>query len=156
VGEVRIRTGNIDDIEAILRVQRGAVEAPEWGEAVWRTLTMETPHEGNLRCVLVAEIDGAVAGFAALGGVGDIAEIESVVVDVSVRGQGIGTALCREIMRWAGEHGAVAMELEVRESNVAARRMYARLGFVEQGSRKGYYRAPAEDAVLMAVPLTMR
>jgi [ribosomal protein S18]-alanine N-acetyltransferase len=37
----------------------------------------------------------------------------------------------------------------VRESNVAGRRLYASRGFEEVGRRKGYYRRPAEDAVVL-------
>jgi ribosomal-protein-alanine N-acetyltransferase len=42
-----------------------------------------------------------------------------------------------------------AIELEVRAGNLAALTLYRRFGFVEVGRRKGYYRDPAEDAVLM-------
>ncbi len=56
-------------------------------------------------------------------------------------------------MQWVCESGAEAMQLEVRASNGAAIGLYQRLGFVEQGRRKGYYSAPAEDAVLMGVAM---
>jgi len=44
--------------------------------------------------------------------------------------------------------------LEVRDSNLAARRLYQQLGFQETGRRKGYYQPLAmmtksEDAVIM-------
>jgi len=38
--------------------------------------------------------------------------------------------------------------LEVRASNLAARKLYERVGFIEAGSRPRYYRDPAEDAVV--------
>lgn len=41
-----------------------------------------------------------------------------------------------------------AVFLEVRESNMAARRLYEKLGFAETGRRRGYYANPPEDAVL--------
>jgi ribosomal-protein-alanine N-acetyltransferase len=74
-------------------------------------------------------------------------------VVVESRGMGVGKALCGAAMKWAAEQGAEMMELEVRASNVVARRMYAGLGFVEQGLRRGYYRDPVEDAVLMSARL---
>jgi ribosomal-protein-alanine N-acetyltransferase len=45
------------------------------------------------------------------------------------------------------------MELEVRSANLFPRQLYTSLGFVQQGIRKRYYRAPTDDAVLMSVDL---
>jgi len=39
--------------------------------------------------------------------------------------------------------------LEVRESNDAARGLYGSRGFSEIGRRRGYYRRPVEDALVM-------
>jgi ribosomal-protein-alanine N-acetyltransferase len=147
-----IRVAEAGDVAGILRVEQGCEEAPQWGERVWSGLLED---RGELRCVMVAE-DAGVVGFVLVGGVAGAAEIESVAVEVEARGQGIGKSLCLAAMRWAEERGAAAMELEVRASNAVARRMYAGLGFVEQGVRKGYYSGPVEDAVLMAAVLTSR
>jgi ribosomal-protein-alanine N-acetyltransferase len=45
--------------------------------------------------------------------------------------------------------GASVALLEVRESNAAARTLYARWGFTVAGRRKRYYSHPTEDALLM-------
>lgn len=55
--------------------------------------------------------------------------IEDVVVDESVRGQGIGEALTREAIRLAIEYGAGAVDLTSRPSREAANRLYRRMGF---------------------------
>jgi len=39
--------------------------------------------------------------------------------------------------------------LEVRESNLAARKLYEKLGFSEEGRRSNYYHEPREDAMLL-------
>ena len=49
--------------------------------------------------------------------------------------------------------GARAAYLEVRASNGVALALYARFGFREVGRRRGYYRRPVEDAVVMRAPL---
>ncbi len=47
------------------------------------------------------------------------------------------------------DRGARAVWLEVRLSNAAARAMYQRRGFVAAGVRRGYYRLPPEDALVL-------
>jgi ribosomal-protein-alanine N-acetyltransferase len=46
--------------------------------------------------------------------------------------------------------------LEVRESNLPARRLYEKHGFHETGRRRGYYQNPAEDAILYVRDLMSR
>ena len=74
-----------------------------------------------------------------------------VVVDR--RGRGVGTALMREAMRWAGDHGVERVELTVYPHNDAAMALYRRFGFEQEGrlvrhAKKSY---GYEDEILMAV-----
>ena len=55
--------------------------------------------------------------------------LEIVYVRPAARGRGLGIELMREIARRAHDAGAEMLELEVLESNHAARRLYERLGF---------------------------
>jgi [ribosomal protein S18]-alanine N-acetyltransferase len=144
----------VRDLAAVLEVERISVEAPQWGEALWRKLLEDK--STRLRRLVVAEAELGIVGYVVTGGVAETAEIESVAVDATARRQGIGKALCCDAMRWAAAQGAVTMELEVRASSKVAQRMYASLGFIEQGTRRAYYEAPSEDAVLMAAMLTGR
>ena len=54
------------------------------------------------------------------------------------------------IANWEKLAGS-ALLLEVRESNAAARALYTKHGLREVGRRRGYYRDPAEEAVLYAL-----
>ena len=45
------------------------------------------------------------------------------------------------------------MELEVRAGSAGAIGLYEGLGFVGVGRRRGYYRDPVDDAVLMRLDL---
>ena len=45
--------------------------------------------------------------------------------------------------------GARRATLEVRASNVGARRLYERLGFYMAGTRRNYYTSPVEDALIL-------
>lgn len=85
----------------------------------------------------VVEIDGKPAGMAVLY-VQNYEKLGhqclfAIVVDRDYRGQGMGTALMRHIMREAKEtFGIKLLHLEVYEGNPAYR-LYERLGFVEFG-----------------------
>lgn len=66
----------------------------------------------------------------------------------------------RHLLDWLAEQarcrGLEAIWLEVRASNVAARRLYAACGYAECGKRRAYYPAGhslREDAVLMSLVL---
>ena len=150
MSDVRMRSYSPHDIPAILALERACAEAPQWGESFWRG---GFPGDAALRGVFIAEIDEQVCGYSVVAIAVDIGELQSVVVNQSVRRSGVGRALCMRAMEWARDRGAKSVELEVRESNGAALALYRALGFVEQGKRRKYYRGPEEDAVLMATNL---
>jgi ribosomal-protein-alanine N-acetyltransferase len=98
----------------------------------------------------VAEEAGAVRGYLVARTAGDEAEVLDVAVDPAVRGRGIGRALLADALRGLGERGARRAYLEVRESNTVALRLYQSMGFRPVGRRRGYYRQPTEDALVLA------
>jgi ribosomal-protein-alanine N-acetyltransferase len=75
-------------------------------------------------------------------------EIENIVVAEDVRRQGIGRVLLHAVMTAAQGEQAERIILEVRESNLAARRLYESAGFSQCGTRLRYYGAPEEAAIL--------
>jgi ribosomal-protein-alanine N-acetyltransferase len=56
-------------------------------------------------------------------------------------------------MHYARLKGTKTMTLEARVSNVIARSLYKKLGFLEGGIRKNYYSDNQEDAIVMWVKL---
>jgi ribosomal-protein-alanine N-acetyltransferase len=146
-----IRAADMDDLQAILGLQGKYPQVVDWSETVWMGMLQEdhTPQRG----VWLAECESLIAGLVILAVAGDVAEFEMVLVDESMRGRGLGRALCETAMRRAVAQGARQIDLEVRESNKAARRLYESLGFEVQGKRPNYYHHPSEDAVLMGVTL---
>ena len=52
-------------------------------------------------------------------------------------------------MAEARRQGAEFLSLEVRPSNLAAVGLYTKLGFVQEGRRRNFYRDPTEDALLL-------
>jgi [ribosomal protein S18]-alanine N-acetyltransferase len=77
------------------------------------------------------------------------AELESVAVAPAARREGVGKALCEEVFAWCKREGAKEISLEVRSQNAAAIALYRSLGFEAAGVRRGYYRDPEDDAILM-------
>jgi ribosomal-protein-alanine N-acetyltransferase len=147
-----MRRAEVEDLEKILNLQRGMPEAPQWSEAVWRSIVAQEL-AGPARAAFVAESSERVAGFVVASCVGGVAELESVGVAQTERRKGMGRALCVRAISWAEEQAAAVVELEVRAGSAGARALYRSLGFEEQGMRRKYYREPEEDAVIMALRL---
>ncbi len=97
----------------------------------------------------VAEDDDGIAGYSVLWMAGEECELANLAVDPARRGAGIGTMLLDAALEEAHAEGALVIFLEVRASNEAAQRMYASRRFHEVGRRKGYYKNPTEDALVL-------
>ncbi len=127
---VTIRAATAEDFAAIARIQAASPEAAQW-----------TPAE-----CLVACLDQELAGFLVFRKT-DVTELEvlNLAVLPQFRRHGIG----RRIMQFmlAGHRGDVF--LEVRESNMTARKFYESIGFREISRRKEYYKNPVESGIVM-------
>jgi [ribosomal protein S18]-alanine N-acetyltransferase len=104
--------------------------------------------------VFVAEQGGSIVGYAVGRAALDQGEILNLGVTLQARRRGIGAALVRRLLAAFASSGAREAFLEVRESNFAAQRLYESFGFTDVGRRRGYYRRPVEDAVILraAIP----
>jgi ribosomal-protein-alanine N-acetyltransferase len=149
----KIRRAEAADRQRLVAVEALCRELTAWPEASWDAVF--SSDEGGLmrRAAWLAEDDEAAAGFVVVALIGDVAEVEALGVVPARRRQRIARALVVAGFEWAGREGAARMRLEVRESNAAAIALYASLGFEQQGVRRGYYREPDEDAVLMSLAL---
>lgn len=76
-------------------------------------------------------------------------EIYRIAVDERYRRRGVGYRLLSYALKTEKGRGLECTYLEVRKSNIAARRLYSAYGFRVIGERRGYYKNPTEDAVLM-------
>lgn len=149
-GPVAVRPMTRRDLRAVHRIEQ-ASQARPWSLSMFA---------GELdpaldRTYLVATVDGRVAGFGGLLYVLPDAHVTTIAVDPRRRRGGVGSVLLLHLVRAAIAHGATALTLEVRVSNVAAQGLYRRFGFAPAGARKAYYPAeggaPAEDALVMWV-----
>ncbi len=88
-------------------------------------------------------------GYANLRILAGEGEIERIAVDQAMRRRGIGRKLMEAMAEFSGKEGVGDMTLEVREGNLAARKLYESFGFAEEGRRRDYYRNPTEDALIL-------
>ena len=90
-----------------------------------------------------------IAGFMGTWYMVDQAHIVSVCVRRSHRGRGLGELLLIGAIEHAVAQNATVLTLEVRPSNVIARNLYKKYGFIDCGLRKSYYSDNREDAIIM-------
>lgn len=76
-------------------------------------------------------------------------QISNIAVHPDFRQRGIGERSLRQILNEAARKSVRFAFLEVRPSNSVARALYEKLGFEVLGIRRGYYRNPPEDALVM-------
>lgn len=81
-------------------------------------------------------------------------QISNIAISPDYRQLGVGEGVLRKVLPEMCHKGAEFVFLEVRPSNLAARRLYEKLGFTILGLRKEYYRSPSEDAIVMGKSLS--
>ena len=102
---------------------------------------------------LVAERGGGVAGYLAATLVPPHAELQNLGTAPEQQRAGVARALLDELIDTCRARGVRELGLEVRASNAAAQALYRTHGFRLVGLRRGYYRRPEEDALLMSLRL---
>ena len=144
-----VRAANPDDIPKILLVERSASSAAHWTDAAYEAIFWPTAPP---RIALVAEtLERRLSGFVIARIAAGECELENIAVHPTEVRQGIGSTLLQRFLDAARAQGIHRILLEVRESNLAARRLYEKLGFDCDGERSAYYQNPDEKAVLYSL-----
>ena len=163
--EVCVRRAAPGDVDAIVELFVAVVDEGRWLGAeppvdrdVQRQRFLEQTERSTEQAALVAVAgdDEEVIGHARL----DVTPYNvaglGMMVDARWRGRGVGGALVRAAIDAARELGAHKLALQVWPHNQAARRLYLRYGFAEEGLlRRHYPRRNGElwDAVIMGLVL---
>lgn len=141
---LRIDAMRLDDLPEVHAIERASFTTP-WPDDAYRSELLTN----RLASYLTARLGDSVVGFAGLWLMVDEAHITTFAVHPAWRRRGIGERLLVAALDVAIDRGAREATLEVRLSNVAARRLYEKYGFRPVGLRPRYYTDDGEDALIM-------
>jgi [ribosomal protein S18]-alanine N-acetyltransferase len=144
----RLRPLRAADLDRVMEIEPAIYSHP------WTRGNFEDSLKAGYSCWAI-DSAGTLAGYGVLmTGVRE-AHLLNLSVATEWQGRGLGRHLLEQFIALARDSDAVQMFLEVRPSNVAARHLYADVGFREITVRRGYYPAARgrEDAILMGLVL---
>lgn len=142
-----IRACTEKDIADVAELETAVFSDP-WSEASLKAnLT-----DGNYS-LLCIEKNGMTAAYLIGCAVAGESELLRIAVRADFRRCGCGRALTEYFINERKNSGDFTMFLEVRASNASAISLYELCGFSSYATRRGYYKNPTEDAVMMRLDL---
>lgn len=142
--KLAIEAMRVDDLDVVQAIERASFSSP-WPPNAYRS-ELET---NRLASYLVVRVDGEIVAYGGMWLMVDEAHITTFAVHPAWRRQRIGERLLLAFLELAVVHRAHEATLEVRLSNLAARRLYEKYGFRPVGLRPRYYSDDNEDALIM-------
>ena len=115
----------------------------------WSEKSVASELDNPLSLWLVALDGDRVAGYVGSQTVLDETDMMNIAVHPDFRRQGVAEELVEALVQKLREIKSRCLTLEVRASNLPARNLYDKLGFVQIGKRPNYYRNPKEDALIL-------
>jgi [ribosomal protein S18]-alanine N-acetyltransferase len=144
----RFRPMRSQDLDRVMQIEPHLYSHP------WTRGNFSDSLQAGYSC-WVMECAGELAGYGVLM----IGVREAHLLNISIAGEwqakGYGRTFLEHFIAMARHYEAEHLLLEVRPSNLPARRLYASMGFQEITVRRGYYPAASgrEDAILMGLVL---
>ncbi|HYH93981.1 MAG TPA: ribosomal protein S18-alanine N-acetyltransferase [Candidatus Saccharimonadales bacterium] len=141
---VRIEPMRLEDLPAVHAIESASFTSP------WPPHAYQSELESNrMAHYLVARVDGVLTAYGGMWLMVDEAHITTFAVHPGWRRRGIGERLLLAFLDLAIDRHAHEATLEVRLSNLAARKLYEKYGFRPVGLRPRYYSDDNEDALIM-------
>jgi len=138
-----IREATPQDVFGISVVEKSCFSVPTSKELFDAALAHPDWH------YFVIEYEKKIVGYCGIYLILDEGQIGNIGILPEFRSRGFGLALMDHIISFCEKSDIKTITLEVRESNMVARNLYTKLGFVIVGSRRNYYVKPVENAILM-------
>lgn len=140
---IEIREMTQEDSQDVWVLQKQCFSVPWSLDSIQKMFVTERYYN------LIAKQGEVLVGYIGMKTVLDEADITNVAVHPAWRRQKIGKKLLQSLLRKAVQQRICQIFLEVRESNIAAQKLYAQAGFINVDKRKNYYEKPKEDAYIM-------
>ncbi len=140
---MQIRRIERKDLNSILVLENLLYKDP------WNASNFESELSHNEYAYLyVLEENNIILGYVGFWLSYEFATITKVSINPALQKRGLGYYLFTKGLEIASNLGASSFSLEVRESNVAAQKLYLKTGFKAVSVRKGYY-SDGENAIVM-------
>jgi ribosomal-protein-alanine N-acetyltransferase len=147
---LRIRPMTGADLPSVQLIERASFATP-WPAHAYR----QELEANRLAHYLVGTLASEIVAYGGIWLMVDEAHITTFAVHPRYRRRRIGERLLLALLDLAVDRRAREATLEVRLSNLAARRLYEKYGFRPVGIRPRYYSDNQEDALIMTTePLT--
>lgn len=148
--KLRVEPMTLLDLADVHRIEEVSFSVP-WPDDAYRSEL----GANRLASYLVVRAGDDLVAYGGIWLMVDEAHVTTFAVDPAWRRQGIGETLLLALLDLAVARHAREATLEVRLSNVPARRLYEKYGFRPVGLRPRYYSDNGEDALIMTTePLT--
>ena len=130
-------------IPQVAQIERNTFSEP-WSENSLALLCTE-----EYPSFVLTDEDGEVLGYVSTAKALDELQMINLAIKADCRGRGFAKLLLSALDDFCQTVGIESVSLEVRESNAAAISLYEKLGYEKVGLRRGFYRLPPENAVIM-------
>jgi ribosomal-protein-alanine N-acetyltransferase len=139
------RPMQVTDLSEVIEIERRSYPHP------WTQVIFSDCLQAGYSCWVCGR-GGRIEGYGVISVAGDESHLLNICVRPESQQQGLGKKLLYHLIAIARRHNAEVIFLEVRPSNVAARRLYEAADFNELGNRRDYYPAGEgrEDALILA------
>lgn len=131
------------DLDQVMEIETVSYANP------WTRGGVETELARSVTVSLVMKEAGNVIAYLIFWMLQEEIHILNLAVRPEWRELGLGRFFLEYMFNWGEKLGVRQAFLEVRVSNLAARKLYKSAGFVKVGLRENYYAAENEDALLM-------
>ena len=135
------------DVDSIAEIEQNCFKSEAWSAA-----NIQSAFDSR-NIWYIAKIGNETVGYINFSHVFDESELNRVAVLKAFRNNGIAFSLIEYGIRELKSLGINTVFLEVRNSNITAQNLYDKVGFKVYLTRKEYYCAPIEDALLMQMKI---
>ncbi|MCQ6264748.1 GNAT family N-acetyltransferase [Fictibacillus sp. WQ 8-8] len=157
-----VRTGKIEDTEAVLTIQRSVVSEGEFlislSEEFNKTLSQQREWVQSLlenvnEILIVAERDGEVVGWIVFQAAPNRKRLShtgalGMMISKGYREMGIGSMLLKALLDWAEKNPLIEkVSLGVFSTNHRAISLYKKMGFLEEGRKIKEFKMNENDYV---------